>query len=167
MPYNHMHSTHTHVHKPRWNMFCFGQFLYFQSGECSFVGVCGEGLGLGVGRTPAQQASARHLGAFMGAACSAGKCSYSESSRAAHCKPSCAPAATHRAGVTDDQLLRHLMLCYDYNFSVLDARPYPDGERVQAAAGHMRRRQLFCPTGAGPTTSHPHVLRCMARHAWH
>lgn len=33
-------------------------------------------------------------------------------------------------GVTDDELLRHLMLCMDYYFGVLDTRPWPHGKSV-------------------------------------
>ncbi|KAI7842592.1 hypothetical protein COHA_003696 [Chlorella ohadii] len=33
-------------------------------------------------------------------------------------------------GVTDDELLRHLMLCMDFYFGVLDTRPWPHGKSV-------------------------------------
>ncbi|EFN55114.1 expressed protein [Chlorella variabilis] len=33
-------------------------------------------------------------------------------------------------GVTEDQLLRHLMLCFDFYFKVLDSRPLPQGKSV-------------------------------------
>jgi hypothetical protein len=32
--------------------------------------------------------------------------------------------------VTDDELLRHLMLCMDFYFGVLDTRPWPHGKSV-------------------------------------
>lgn len=58
------------------------------------------------------------------------------------CMPSCSASTTLQAyahlhsprphtlpllGVTDDELLRHLMLCMDFYFGVLDTRPWPHG----------------------------------------
>ncbi|KAI3437934.1 hypothetical protein D9Q98_000378 [Chlorella vulgaris] len=33
-------------------------------------------------------------------------------------------------GVSEDELLRHLMFCFDFNFSVLDSRPLPHGRSI-------------------------------------
>lgn len=62
-----------------------------------------------------------------------------------------APPAHHAspAGVSDDELLRHLVYCFDYNFHVLDTRQLPQGARLAAdpSKGQGSRPKLPCIAG--------------------
>ncbi len=53
------------------------------------------------------------------------------------------------AGVSDDELLRHLVYCFDYNFHVLDTRQLPQGARLAAdpRKGQGSRPRLPCKVG--------------------